>query len=565
MPWPLSLLTHAASWIALLFTKVIGHTLLAGLRALLQHVVIPLLQATLFHPFTLTGSGFVATVMGEVWQFMVLASGGVALLALLWGIFRRVSGAAMGSRLAWSEIAEGFGMYALVLVGGYAFLAALLSMANTVTVSLLGATQGYLSALASPTFGTAATTLDGAILVYLFYPIVGFMLAAVLLWAVIQWLMRQVDLVFYGGLLPVTAALSMSGNKSAFTWAWQETMGALFSQLSMAVAWWVAWVFLSAGAGTSSTVAVSVPGSLSARLLALRAANGGTLPVPHVVTFFGSSFSLLHLGVGIVAFTLVGRAPQMLQNVTGHQHAGVAGLAMGMAAGGLLARTGRSLAGATPAGAAITQAVRARQAGAEATAARWGAGKTAGQSLRGAGSWLARRAGETNTGQAIKQAGAAAFSRGQAAVSRAVNSLPTGPAQNVHGAGRLMASSARGVGSAATWATRSRGGRAARSVASLAYQPRRTLGAMLNTSYSTAAAARYVTQGAEASSVTGTLGAEEARRQTGLDVTAYQKVTATTATDDPVAFPKGAWQQRVFEQGRQNAPAFLPRTARRYQ
>ena len=561
MPWPLSLLTHAASWIALLFTKIIGHTLLAGLQALLQHVVIPLLQATLFHPFTLTGSGFVATVMGEVWQFMVLASGGVALLALLWGIFRRVSGAAMGSRLAWSEIAEGFGMYALVLVGGYAFLAALLSMANTVTVSLLGATQGYLSALANPTFGTAATTLAGAILVYLFYPIVGFMLAAVLLWAVIQWLMRQVDLVFYGGLLPVTAALSMSGNKSAFTWAWQETMGALFSQLSMAVAWWVAWVFLSAGAGTSSTVAVSVPGSLSARLLALRAANGGTLPVPHVVTFFGSSFSLLHLGVGIVAFTLVGRAPQMLQNITGHQHAGVAGLAMGMAAGGLLARTGRSLAGATPAGAAITQAVRARQAGAEATAARWGAGKTVGQGLRAAGGWMAN----SKPGQAVRSAGAAAFSRGQAAVSRAVNSLPTGLAQNVHGTGRLVASSARGVGSAATWAARSRGGRAARSAASLAYQPRRTLGAMLTTSYGTAGAATFVTTGAKSAAITSTIDADEARRQTHLDVDAYTKLTGTTGSADPVEFPKGAWQGNVFEQNRRNAPAFLPRADRRYQ
>ncbi len=563
MPWPLSMLTNAASWIAMLFTKVIGHTLLAGLAALLRYVVIPLLQATLFKPFSLTGSGFVATVMGEVWHFMVLVSGGVALLSLLWGIFRRVSGASMGSRLAWSEVAEGLGMYALVLVGGYAFLASLLAVANTVTVSLLGATQGYLSALTHPTFGTAATTLASAILVYLFYPLAGFALAAVLLWAVVQWLMRQVDLIFYGGLLPITAALSLSGNKTAFTWAWQETMGALFTQLSMAVAWWVAWLVLSAGAGASSTLATPPTHAPAIQLMAYRAGMGGgpAMPTPHAVTFFGGSFSLLHLLVGIVAFTLVGRAPQMLQNVTGHQHAGVAGLAMGVAAGGMLSRAGRSMLGATPAGAAITQAVRARQAGAEATATRWGAGATVGQGLRAAGSWMAN----TKPGQAVKSAGAAAFSRGQAAVSRAVNSMPTGLAQNVHGAGRLVARSARGVGSAASWATRSRGGRAARSVASLAYQPRRTLGAMLNTSYSTAAAARYVTQGAEASSVTGTLGADEARRQTGLDVTAYQKVTATTATDDPVAFAKDAWQQRVFEQGRQNVPAFLPRADRRYQ
>ncbi len=559
MPWPLSLLTNAATWIATLFAKVIGQTLLAGLTALLQHVVIPLLRATLFHPFSLTGRGFVATVMGEVWHFMVIASAGVALASLLWGVFRRIGGSAMGSRLAWAEVAEGLGMYALVLVGGYAFLAALLSAANAVTVSLLTVTQGYLSVLTHPSFGTAAATLASAVLVYLFYPLVGIALAAVLLWAVVQWLMRQVDLIFYGGLLPITAALSLSGNKTAFAWAWQETMGALFTQLSMAVAWWVAWLALSAGAGTGTTMAAPGPAAaMAVHLMAFqRGPSGGLAPV----SFFGGSFSLLHLAVGIVAFTLVGRAPQMLQNITGHQHAGVAGLAMGVAAGGLLSRAGRSVAGATPAGAAITQAVRARQAGAEATAARWGAGRSVGQSVGVAGAWATK----TRPGQAVREAGAAAFSRGRSAVARAVNRLPTGLAQNIHGAGRIAAGTARGLGSAATWTARSRGGRAVRSAASLAYQPRRTLGAMLNTSYSTGAAARYVTQGAQASAITGTLGAEEARRQSPLDVAAYQRVTDATATDDPVQFARGAWQERVFDQGQRNAPTFLPQAARRYQ
>jgi hypothetical protein len=88
---------------------------------------------------------------------------------------------------------------------------------------------------------------------------------------------------------------------------------------------------------------------------------------------------------------------------------------------------------------------------------------------------------------------------------------------------------------------------------------------MLTTSYGTAGAANFVTTGARSAAITSTIDADEARRQTHLDVEAYTKLTGTTGSADPVEFPKGAWQGNVFEQNRRNAPAFLPRADRRYQ
>lgn len=170
MPWPLSLLSGAVSGLATLVVKLVGSLLFAGVRGLLGSLVLPFLQATLFHPFTLTGSGLVATVLGVVWRFMVTASGGVALAALLWGVFRRMTGAATGQRVTWADIGEALGLYALVLVGGYAFLGLLLNVANATTVALMDATRGYLAQLANPTALAAGGTLEAAVVAYLVWP-----------------------------------------------------------------------------------------------------------------------------------------------------------------------------------------------------------------------------------------------------------------------------------------------------------------------------------------------------------------------------------------------------------
>lgn len=521
VPWPLSLLTGAVSWLAGLIIQVFGYVLMSVLKGLMGGIVIPLLKATLFHPLTITGTSVLARAMGTVWVTMVLSSSGVAIVSLLWGVFRRMSGAAMSSRLAWSEVAEGLGMYALTLVGGWAFLAALLNAANGVTNALLNNSQQILlNSFANPTFGTQATALGAVVLTSIIYPLMAFALAGVLLWAVIQWIMRQVDLVFFGGLLPIAAALSLSGNKTAFTWVWQEAMGAIFAQLSMVVAWWIAWVFLSGGNPTQ----YSLFGS-------------------------GSSFSVLHLALGIGAFAMIAKAPQMLSNITGHQHAGVAGLAMGVAAGSLMASTGRTLARSTPGGAAITEAMRNRQEVAKAKAAELGSQRTMGQNFL-----------NSPRGQSL----VARFSRGQQAVGRAVNSLPTPLSQGIQAtAGRVK--------STAQWASNSRVGRAVRTAGSLAYQPGRTLGAMQNNSMGQAIAAQRRIRDTQATTGTAVAGKDATVQQLGMKATEF--ALATQMSIDPrtnqAAFPPEVWQGRAYQKAQENAPAFLksptaPRAERVY-
>lgn len=545
-PWPLSLLGSAVGWLASLFARIIGTFLIGLLRDVMQLAVIPLLQNTLFHPFVMTGSGFVATVLGYVWHFMVIASGGVALVSLVWGTFRRLSTAAVASRVAWTEVAEGFGMYVLVLVGGWVFLSSLLSMANTITLSLLSATQGYLTQLGNPTFGTTSVALGTVLFTYIFFPLVGFALAAVLLWAVVQWLMRQVDLVFFAGLLPITAALSLSGNKTAFTWAWQETMGALFSQLSMAVAWWVAWLFLSGGAASATVGA----GTSSVQLLSYSGGGGplrggGTAYAPpvHAVTMFTGQttpLSLLHLAVGIVAFTLVPKAPQMLQSITGHQHATVGGLAMGVAAGSLMASAGRSVMGGTRAGAAISRTMKNRQEIAEGRAAQAGGQKTLGQRFL-----------NSSGGKSL----VAGFSKGQKAVGQAINRLPTPLAQGINGA-------AGGIKRTAKRAANSTVGRGVRTGMSMMYQPQKTLGSVMNKTGGVAMAARNVTTGAQLAAGTAVIGSDAVRRQTGLKAEPYMDLAGMTSSTEPIGFKAGAFQSNVYKKSLPDQTWGTPREQR---
>lgn len=258
--------------------------------------------------------------------------------------------------------------------------------------------------------------------------------------------------------------------------------------------------------------------------------------------------------MGIVAFTLVGRAPQMLQNITGHQHAGVMGLAMGVAAGSLMARTGRSLAGTTPTGAGLTRMVRSRQEGALASAAMAGA-------RGGVGARIAR----SPIGQAAGRVAQAGVARGGAALRAGINRLPTGAAQTLYGAGRLAAQTGRAVGARVHSAANSRPARAIRTAASLAYQPMATVGHGVVVGFGTEAGARDVLTGAQSAAASAVVGPERARQQLGLDAGTYTRVTGLEGSQAPLVFRPQAWQRGAYHAARRQPPAFLPQDARRYE
>ena len=318
-----------------LIVKPIGFILTELAKAVFS-IVTMLLKLTIFKPFTLTpaanGSNIVAGAAETVWTFMAALSVAVALIALVWAAFTNTWGSIAGrsqfARSGWADVLEGVGIWLLVLIGGYGFLGMLLDATNAVTTGFVNLAMSY--QFQSVNAATLGAGVVAAILTNWLWPSMLLILAGFMVWAVVVWVMRMVDLVVYTGLLPLTAAFAITGNKQAWQWNWSEAMGAVFSQVAMAIMWWIAWLFI-----------------------------GGKLV--HVNGSFGND--VVRLLMGLAAMTLVAKAPQMLQSITGHRHAGVGGLAMAAAGGYMVGRAAMTAAKITPLGQAagkMTEAVAQR-------------------------------------------------------------------------------------------------------------------------------------------------------------------------------------------------------------
>ena len=318
-----------------LVVKPIG-TILGWIGGAVFWLVTQFLKATVFAPLSIDPlhpgghGGMVAAAAAEaVWGAMAAASVGVALVAFAWAAFTNVWGTFAGrsqfSRSAWADVLEGVGIWLLVLVGGYQFLSMLLDAMNKITLTLISLTQNYMWHWVNPSsFGSVSASGLSAIgislLVYWLWPSALLVLAGFMIWAVVIWAMRIVDLIVFTGLLPVTAALAITGNKRAWQWNWSEAMGAVFSQLAMVIMWWIAWLII-----------------------------GGPLKVNS-----GDFITdLIRILIGIFAMFLVGKSPQMLQQITGNSHAGVGGMMMAAAGGYMLGRGAMSAAKMTPLGQAV--------------------------------------------------------------------------------------------------------------------------------------------------------------------------------------------------------------------
>jgi hypothetical protein len=491
--WILNGLLQSVGTVSALILKIIGWVMIHALvHPLLSYVVAPLLQATVFDPTSLTGHGIVAQAAGNLWRLWAAVSGAVALFGGAWGVFTQALSTLEERPRDSRAYLEAGSVYLAVLVGGYGFLSSLLSIADAVTRELVTASFSIGALTGNAALGVASGA--AGVVATLCWPSSLLVLAGFLLWAVVVWVMRQVDLVFYVGLLPVTAALTFTGNKAAFEWNWNEAVGAVLSQMAMAIAWWVAWALL-----------------------------GGTFVPSGQVTATSFSEDFLHLLLGIGALTLVARAPSMLQQVTGHRSAGVAGLALGVAAGGVLSREARSAALMSPAGAAVSQIGRAAQLRAENVAGSWADGKTMGERLGGT------RTGKALTGFAVRAAGAAGAALAESPPVRAAGAAASAVAQGVRGvhawaeghapaladAMDLGGEAAAGVGRAAYGAA-TEVARAAQTAGSMAVEPRLTLGRHLEAAYGAQGQAGWEVTGrrttARAAMPMGTPGAAESER-----------------------------------------------------
>lgn len=304
MQWLIQGLTTASHYVVTLLLSVVGEALNLVVGSLIKLLILPLLNATIFNPFTLASGTVVGNAAAVVWGLMASVSAGVALVMVTFGAFSRM-GLSWGQRRSWSELTQGLAVWFMILVGGWTFLNMLLGISNTATQALIAGVKTTLPIIFAKSGLAVGATLAGASLfVDLLWPLSGLVIVGLLLWAIGVWLMRQVDLVLYAGLLPLMAALGINGNNAPFKWAWSEAMGAVFNQLAMAFTLWMGCQFLT-----------HVP----------LHATSGTTPV-----LLDQFYALFLAGT---TFTLTARAPRLLAHITGHQTAGSGHLLTGMALG----------------------------------------------------------------------------------------------------------------------------------------------------------------------------------------------------------------------------------------
>lgn len=318
-----------------------------GLFALFSWI----LHVTVFASYSLTpgANNPVGNAAHAVWANLALISGGVAFAVLAVGIGSRLLFAPVRSKTEWADISEGVLMWGATLFGGYGMLTLFLKVANTATVQFQKiALHGMLQFLKQPnaiSLTGQALSVAALFLVDLIWPIVALILAIVFLRVILMWIMRQVDLILFVGILPIMAALSVGGNRRPFQWAWTEALGAVFSQVSMALLLVIA-----------STITVHYynanPAAAGTRYL-----NPSIVAVPgFAATAQGAIGTAVHdvmsMVVAAIAFSLVLKGPVWLQEILGHRHAGVSNLAMGVAGGMLLARGAQAAWRMSPLGAA---------------------------------------------------------------------------------------------------------------------------------------------------------------------------------------------------------------------
>lgn len=439
--------------------NIIGNAMVTILiRPLVNYVIIPLLQSTIFGTIDLSGQssgigGLIGRDAAAFWTLSAVLSLALALFSGVWGVLSTSLSTFSSQQRDYRTLLEGLLLYFLVLIGGYQFIALLTGITNQVVLSLVNESKAIVafSNMAGQFDLTAAAATAAVVLLGdVITPIIVLALVGALLWVVVSWIMRMVDIIFYTGLLPITAALTLTGNKTAFQWNLSEAVAAVITQAAMAITWYLAAALLT-----------------------------GNFDPHHMQDWhIGIGTQLVQLLIGIFAFTLVARAPAMVQEVIGHRHAGVAGMALGVAAGGVAFSAARRLAGASRLGVATGRGLDRAEARSEEIVNNWGNRRTAGEAFA-----------QSRVGQAMSGAVTKYGEKLSRSASTFVKKYP-GAAK----AGSVLAGAAAATAGSAPGRGVSRMIRGVRTAASYAYQPLTSMGRNVQASYGLAGDSRYNTE-----------------------------------------------------------------------
>lgn len=339
--------------------------------------VLWLLNHTIFEPFTLSPRTELGATLLHVWLLAACVSSGIALVEIAYGVLSRMTQGAIGGMRSWGELFEGLMVWAAVLLGGWTALNLLLGVSNIATQAMVSGLHTMISQAWDPLHNpliskngnfvitAGLTAYLGTVLIAVTQPASGILLMGSVVWVIGVWLMRQVDIVVYSGILPIMAALGIGGNKQPFKWAWSEAMGAVFSQLAMVTVIWIGMTFITTGVHQHASIGAAIIDSLLA----------------------------------MSTFVVAARAPEMLAQITGHRYASSGHMLANIAGGYLLGRGMEAAFRRSPLG----QALAATQGGAEhkarETLTRWGSGRSAasiiGQTL---GGWAQTLGGHVREG-----------------------------------------------------------------------------------------------------------------------------------------------------------------------
>lgn len=506
MGWLWSAISSGAMHIALGLAKVVGVFITKAIVVPLVRLVNLLLSITVFNPESLGRGSVFGQAATDLWNVMMGVSAGVVLVMVVWNAFQMHLGTITNRGRKWPEIAEGVAIYGLMTAGGYEFIVTMLNLNNVFVKTMMSATGKLILGIgnANPTVGgvALATAIPAiAMLGDMLMPLIELAIVVLVLWAVITWAYRLFEMVFFTGMLPLTAAIASGGYRNALDWNVREVMGAVFTQTAMVLVWYTTWLII-----------------------------GGK--------FTGQGAGLVNLVVGVAGFYSMTKAPAWLQGIIGHRHTGQGSIAAGVFAGSMLASGARSMLRATPVGAAAGQIMRARTAKAEAQVASWGNRQTVGEQtgLSGLAQGIKSRVASSSVGQRAQAVGQRMREDFQAA-DETMAGIPLAGA--VYGGFKDVVKGTAGVAGQAVGAVRNAG--------SYAIQPRTTLGRHVQRAYADAAVARESAGGVRAAAVTGAVGAKAAMAQEGVPQDELQRRLGATAE---TGYSMGEPQRGVFLRAR---------------
>jgi hypothetical protein len=306
-------------------------------------VFMEILKYTALSPTTVNGPMYALMIKSYVVFWGI--TGAILLASFLWGLWniQRYHLSGIGVQDDVRQLLGRLVNAVLLILFGYLMVQALLMVNNSIVESvgafinqnLLSAVTGRTliasvsSAKTTPMAFSVGSTISTTVVTFIesfvldfFVEIVVLLMAIFIIWAILVWLGRQIELIFWMALWSPTAALSLADPRQKyFEYVKNQLVGVIFTQALMALGIYLVLVI-------HSTLNVSALG-----------AQGMSAFVAGLVNW----------GLVAAGFWLVTRIPRFWQEVQGHSSSG--GHEMAAIAGGyMLGRMGSAVMGMTKGG-----------------------------------------------------------------------------------------------------------------------------------------------------------------------------------------------------------------------